>query len=196
MATEEKRIRLRGDTAANWSNVNPTLAEGEVGVEFGATPADTKFKIGDGTTIWSVLPYFSGGGAGAAEEIDFAPQGSIEAITVQAAVVEAAADAAGALATHAALVAGSSSHLPNPGTVGQVLTVVGGSWASADPSGGTAESIAVMEWDAVNSEYVVAASNPSVAAKRWWVGPVKPKASTGTYSTAWAEGDFYTDTST
>lgn len=48
-------IQVRRDTAANWTSVNPTLAAGEVGFE-----SDTgKLKIGDGSTAWSVLEYFT-----------------------------------------------------------------------------------------------------------------------------------------
>lgn len=48
---------LRNDTAANWASKNPTLLEGELGVEI-----DTrKFKIGDGTTPYNALRYASGG---------------------------------------------------------------------------------------------------------------------------------------
>ena len=47
------RIQQRRDTAANWTSVNPTLADGEFGIE-----KDTrKFKIGDGTTAWNSLGY-------------------------------------------------------------------------------------------------------------------------------------------
>lgn len=47
------RIQLRGDTAANWTSVNPTLAQREVGLE-----TDTnRLKIGDGTTAWASLAY-------------------------------------------------------------------------------------------------------------------------------------------
>jgi hypothetical protein len=48
-------IQLRRDTAANWTSSNPTLAQGEMGVE-----TDTaKYKIGDGTTAWATLSYSS-----------------------------------------------------------------------------------------------------------------------------------------
>ena len=48
-----KTLQLRRDTAANWTTNDPTLAEGEVGVE-----TDTlKFKIGDGSTAWTALGY-------------------------------------------------------------------------------------------------------------------------------------------
>lgn len=46
-------IQFRRDTAANWTSVNPTLAVGEMGLE-----TDTgQFKIGNGSTSWSGLPY-------------------------------------------------------------------------------------------------------------------------------------------
>ncbi len=56
-----QQILLRRDTAAQWTAVNPTLAEGEIGVE-----TDTvKLKVGTGTVAWNSLPYVSGGeGAG------------------------------------------------------------------------------------------------------------------------------------
>lgn len=47
------RIQLRRDTSANWTSVNPVLADGEIGLE-----QDTgQFKIGNGTVAWSSLPY-------------------------------------------------------------------------------------------------------------------------------------------
>lgn len=50
------RIKLRRDTAANWTSSNPILAEGEPGLE-----TDTrKLKYGNGTSTWTVLTY--GGG--------------------------------------------------------------------------------------------------------------------------------------
>lgn len=50
------RIKLRRDTATNWTNVNPVLALAEPGVE-----TDTnKMKIGDGTKTWTELQYIDG----------------------------------------------------------------------------------------------------------------------------------------
>lgn len=47
------RIQLRRDTAANWSRIDPTLADGEPGLEI-----DTgKFKFGDGNSTWQQLLY-------------------------------------------------------------------------------------------------------------------------------------------
>ena len=55
-----QRMWQRRDTAANWTSKNPVLAGGEIGVQLGATSADTKFKIGDGVTPWNGISYFEG----------------------------------------------------------------------------------------------------------------------------------------
>ncbi len=47
------RIQLRRGGAQEWANSNPTLAQGELGIEL-----DTgRFKIGDGVTAWNTLTY-------------------------------------------------------------------------------------------------------------------------------------------
>lgn len=52
MSTIIKIQHLRG-TAAQWTNRNPVLPEGEIGVE-----TDTeKIKVGNGTDTWSELSY-------------------------------------------------------------------------------------------------------------------------------------------
>jgi hypothetical protein len=50
------RIKLRRDTKANWANVNPILAAGEMGLESGTR----RTKIGDGLTPWNGLEYTFG----------------------------------------------------------------------------------------------------------------------------------------
>jgi hypothetical protein len=51
------KIKFRRDTAAAWTDANPTLAQGEPGFEH-----DTGLlKIGDGETAWNSLDYASGG---------------------------------------------------------------------------------------------------------------------------------------
>lgn len=55
------RIQLRRDTSANWASENPTLAQGEVGLDMTAG----RFKIGDGATAWASLPYHGGTAWGA-----------------------------------------------------------------------------------------------------------------------------------
>lgn len=47
------RIQFRRDTAANFTSANPTLFQGEPGLE-----TDTrKWKIGNGSSTWAALPY-------------------------------------------------------------------------------------------------------------------------------------------
>ena len=48
------QIQLRRDTAANWTSANPTLAQGEFGIESNTLKA----KLGNGTTAWNSLAYF------------------------------------------------------------------------------------------------------------------------------------------
>ena len=51
------RLRLRRDTAANWTAENPVLLAGEMGIE-----TDTRrYKVGDGSTAWTGLSYFVDG---------------------------------------------------------------------------------------------------------------------------------------
>lgn len=53
------QIQLRRGTAAQWTAANTLLAQGEVGIE-----TDTgKIKVGDGSTAWTSLAYFTGSGA-------------------------------------------------------------------------------------------------------------------------------------
>lgn len=48
------QIQIRRDTKANWTLVNPILADGEMGYE-----TDTKmFKFGNGVNNWNTLTYF------------------------------------------------------------------------------------------------------------------------------------------
>jgi len=58
------RIQLRRDTAANWTAINPVLAQGEPGLD---TTIDL-LKYGDGVTAWNSLPY-SGSNPGAVGNI-------------------------------------------------------------------------------------------------------------------------------
>jgi hypothetical protein len=47
------KIQFRRDTASNWTSNNPTLSEGELGLE-----TDTRnYKIGNGSSAWNSLSY-------------------------------------------------------------------------------------------------------------------------------------------
>ncbi len=68
------QIQMRRDTAADWTAADPTLAEGEIGIE-----TDTgKMKIGDGATAWTLLAY---GPAGTAINVDDTAGGTDGATT-------------------------------------------------------------------------------------------------------------------
>ena len=47
------RLQLRRGGAQEWANENPTLAQGEIGIELDTN----RFKIGDGVRGWNTLPY-------------------------------------------------------------------------------------------------------------------------------------------
>ena len=46
-------IQSRRGTAANWSTVNPILADGEIGIDL----TNLRLKVGNGTSTWSLLDY-------------------------------------------------------------------------------------------------------------------------------------------
>jgi hypothetical protein len=60
------QLQFRRGTASEWTSFNPTLAAGELGIE-----TDTnQFKLGNGTTAWTDLPYGGvGGPTGAASDV-------------------------------------------------------------------------------------------------------------------------------
>lgn len=47
------QLQFRRGTSTEWSNANPTLAAGEMGIETNTS----QFKVGDGTTAWVDLSY-------------------------------------------------------------------------------------------------------------------------------------------
>ena len=54
MQSKLARLVQRHNSSTTWSNYNPILKLGEIGIE-----TDTnKAKLGDGTTAWNDLPYF------------------------------------------------------------------------------------------------------------------------------------------
>jgi hypothetical protein len=54
------KIQFRRDVKAQWETVDPVLRDGEIGVEKSDDPSVVAYKIGDGETLWSELPYASG----------------------------------------------------------------------------------------------------------------------------------------
>ena len=83
MITVIAQMKIRRDTAANWTSVDPTPAEGEWCLE-----TDTGFvKMGDGVTAWTSLPYFAGSGSGISEltgDVTAGPGSGSQAATIAA----------------------------------------------------------------------------------------------------------------
>jgi hypothetical protein len=50
------QILFRRGTSTEWTSANPTLGAGEPGIETNTG----KIKVGDGSTLWNVLPYAAG----------------------------------------------------------------------------------------------------------------------------------------
>ena len=53
-------IQIRRDASSNWTSVNPVLADGELGYD----QNNSNFKIGNGVSSYTQLPYLITGGAG------------------------------------------------------------------------------------------------------------------------------------
>lgn len=105
------QIQLRRDTSAAWTTNDPVLLAAEFGVE-----TDTgKFKIGDGSTVWSSLPYAADTPSEVAtavslavsDLVDAAP-GALDTLNELAAALNDDADFANTVASQLALKANSA----------------------------------------------------------------------------------------
>ena len=68
-----KQLTILRSTAAEWSSSNPSLVEGEMGID----TTTYWFKIGSGSTAWNDLPYASGPSASFATNAIYAETSSI-----------------------------------------------------------------------------------------------------------------------
>ena len=57
MAVLTWSLQHKRDTAANFTSVDPVLKAGQLGIETDGLATTPRFKIGDGITAWSALPY-------------------------------------------------------------------------------------------------------------------------------------------
>ena len=65
------RMQQRRGVASQWTDANPVLGSGEIGFE----EDNAKFKVGDGLTVWTVLPYFEN-----AADVAIAIQNAVDGI--------------------------------------------------------------------------------------------------------------------
>ena len=58
MANKElnSRIRWKKDTSSNWTSNNPVLLDGEIAIVV-TNANETRFKVGDGTSTYTELPF-------------------------------------------------------------------------------------------------------------------------------------------
>lgn len=59
-STFNARVRMKRDTSANWTSNNPILLDGEI-IVVDTTSGDVRFKVGDGTSRYTALPFLDEG---------------------------------------------------------------------------------------------------------------------------------------
>jgi hypothetical protein len=128
-------IKLRRDTASNWTQVNPTLASGEPGLE-----TDTrKIKYGDGSTSWNSLNYAGASGTVTVPTATTTVSGTVKVdgttITINAGVISAVG------------AGGGSSGTVGAGTAGALAYYTSSTNAVDDAAG--------LLWDGANSVFSV-----------------------------------------
>ena len=189
------RFQFRRDVAVNWSTQNPVLLEGELGLE-----TDTRqFKIGNGVTAWSSLPYggIEGGIGPQGEQGPAGPAGPVGTPeTLQPLIDSAAQSAASAgesaalaaqsvtdagesqvLAAQSATAAGDSAVLSaqSATAAGQSATFADQRATAAEQSAAEAENvkdIAVAAFNASNVYETIALGRAAVAdGEFFWVRP-------------------------
>ena len=130
-------IQIRRDTAANWTSVNPVLAQGELGIE-----TDTlKIKAGNGTTVWNSLGYLiDTGGYGTVTSVGLV--GGSTGLTTTGGPITTSGNIT---LTGTLAVANGGTALTALGTAGQVLSVNAGATALeyTSDAGGSVTSVGV-----------------------------------------------------
>lgn len=128
-------IKIRRDTAANWAQVNPTLAAGEPGLE-----TDTlKVKYGNGSTAWTSLNYAGGSGSGSVSTASTTTAGVVKVDGITITINNGTISAVGA--------GGGGSGTVSMGTA-KSLAYYSGDIAAVDDATG-------LKWDNVNSVFTI-----------------------------------------
>lgn len=74
-------IKLKRGTSAQWTALNPILAEGEIGLDLDLD----KFKIGDGATAWNSLAFATNTPAEIATAVNNAASGTMSPLLLMGA---------------------------------------------------------------------------------------------------------------
>ena len=121
-------IQLKRGVAANWTSLNPILAQGEIGYETNTN----KFKIGDGVTDWSSLAYFTSGGVAALVDLTDVDNTNIAI----GKILQVAADGV----THEYV------DMPS-GTTYQTITIAVADWSSGTTCTKTVTGVTATTWN-------------------------------------------------
>lgn len=163
------RLTLRRDTAANWTSADPVLAQGEPGFE-----TDTnRLKIGDGSTAWSSLPYYSADISGSIDDLSDVDTSSVAPVGGQALVWDGVAGQWEPGTISGYTDADVDTHLNTASAAsGEYLSWNGSDydWAAVPPgysdsdvdthlNSGTASNGDVLTWDGTDYTWAAPSSN-------------------------------------
>ena len=163
-------IRLRRDTAANWTSNNPILAAGEPGVESDTT----KIKYGDGTTQWTSLPYVTGdGGSGAFTTLSASSTVSGNGFSTYLASPPAIGGTTAAAITGTTITANTAFSGPLNGTVGATTPNTGAftTLSASSTVSGTGFSTYLASPPAIGGTTAAAITGTTITANTAFSGP-------------------------
>lgn len=165
MATEYRRqLQLRG-SPTDWSTNNIVLLQGEIGFEMNST--GWRMKVGNGTALWSALPYI-GEKDQAARDHNTLQDTEIDNLDARVTAIEGTSTDLTALQaqvdTNTTDIANKQTSLGAPASPGNFAYWNGGVW------GGTAMTLAhggMSYWNATTEDYVALAPGGTGQVLTW-----------------------------
>lgn len=159
-------MRQRRDTAARWTALDPVLPAGVLGFE-----TDTRtFKLGDGTTRWSALAYFGGGGVSDGDKGDITVSGGGATWTIDNDAVTFAKMQNLSASRLIGRRSGSSGD-PEEVQVGAGLSISAGAQLAAAVTGISINAASASDIDLSDSSPAAAAGSKNVTWATTGVGP-------------------------
>ena len=115
-------IKIRRDTAANWTATNPILDAGQFGWESNTN----KLKIGDGITAWTLLAYFGTAGTGTVTSVSVVTANGVSGVVATPTTTPAITLTLGAITPSSIVASGTISGSNLSGTnTGNQTSIVG-----------------------------------------------------------------------